>query len=107
MGIITHSSLRLNSSARSTRSCCGRLGNVWITGYTTISIRSGKCLNIPSSLLSCVSLTSIDINSSSVSASDSACATPSPTHLRRTRRSSRRIAKSLWQSRLNSLKELA
>ncbi|KAG5631700.1 hypothetical protein H5410_003417 [Solanum commersonii] len=56
-------------------------GNVWITGCTTISIRFGKSLNMPLSLLSCVSSTSIDINSSSVSTFDSACAVPSPLHI--------------------------
>ncbi|KAG5629124.1 hypothetical protein H5410_000841 [Solanum commersonii] len=54
------------------------VGNVWITGCTTVSIIYGKSLNMPSSLLSCVSLACTDINSSSVSTSDSACAMSSP-----------------------------
>ncbi|KAG5609939.1 hypothetical protein H5410_021220 [Solanum commersonii] len=45
-------------------------GNVWITNFTTFSIRSGKSLNMPSSLLSSACT---DINSSSVSA----CVVPS------------------------------
>lgn len=49
------------------------VGSVWIIDYTIVSIRSGKFLNIPSSLLSCVSSAHTDINSSSVSASDSTC----------------------------------
>ncbi|KAG5585886.1 hypothetical protein H5410_046320 [Solanum commersonii] len=52
--------------------------NVWVTGYTTVSIRSSKSLNMPSSLLSCVSSASIDITSLLVSLSDSACAASSP-----------------------------
>ncbi|KAG5590120.1 hypothetical protein H5410_040634 [Solanum commersonii] len=51
------------------------VGNVWITGCTTVSIRFGKSLNIPSSLLS---LACTDSNSSSISASHSACVVPSP-----------------------------
>ncbi|KAG5631609.1 hypothetical protein H5410_003326 [Solanum commersonii] len=50
------------------------VGNVWVTGYITVSIRSDRSQNMPSSLLSS---TCTDINSSSVSASDSACVVPS------------------------------
>ncbi|KAG5599609.1 hypothetical protein H5410_030979 [Solanum commersonii] len=79
MGINTRSSLRLNSCARSARSCCGRLSRQCL-GYRmhNISIRSGESLNMSSSLLSCASSASIDINSSSVSTFNSACVASSP-----------------------------
>uniref|UniRef100_M1DKN5 Uncharacterized protein n=1 Tax=Solanum tuberosum TaxID=4113 RepID=M1DKN5_SOLTU len=53
------------------------VGNVWITGCTIVSIRSGKSLNMPLSLLYCVSSSCTDINLSSVSASDPVCSAPS------------------------------
>uniref|UniRef100_M1DEI9 Uncharacterized protein n=1 Tax=Solanum tuberosum TaxID=4113 RepID=M1DEI9_SOLTU len=52
--------------------------NIWITGSTTISIRSCRSLNMRSSLPSCVSSACTPMNSSSVSTSDSTCAMPSP-----------------------------
>ncbi|KAG5631517.1 hypothetical protein H5410_003234, partial [Solanum commersonii] len=71
-GISARSSLRWNSNANPLEVVVDiSVGNVWITGCTTVSIRSGKSLNMPSSLLSCVSSTCSDINSSSVSTFDS------------------------------------
>ncbi|KAG5576114.1 hypothetical protein H5410_056248, partial [Solanum commersonii] len=78
MGISARSSLRRNITARSIGAAVDvSVDNVWITGCTTVSIRPGKSLNMLSSLLPSVSSACTDINSSSVSTSDSAYAVPS------------------------------
>ncbi|KAG5590319.1 hypothetical protein H5410_040833 [Solanum commersonii] len=72
MGISSRSSLRMPDPLGAVANVS--VDNVLITGCTTVSIRSGKSLNMPSSLLSSACT---DIISSSVSASDFACVVPS------------------------------